>query len=202
MSGRSELNILYGVSAEFAMSRLDDKIHPELNIFVEDREAEIWLREIIASKADETEIIQRVKIIAVGPSNVVKVLGQLASKNKLPQKSLGVIDGDKESGEGCISLPGKDAPEIIVYNGLKDNNWPYLPERFGIGAGSLFNYLEEAMLEPQHHKWNEKVGDRILKSSTSVWETLANQWCKSCLQEKDRKVIINSIKELLSYNGY
>jgi predicted ATPase len=202
LPGKSELNILYGISSEFAMSRLDDKVHPELNIFVEDKEAEIWLREIIASKDDGAEILQRIKIIAVGPSNVVKMLGELANKDKLPQKSFGIIDGDKEAGEGCISLPGEEAPEIVVYNDLKDANWLHLSERFGIGAGSLFNYLEEAMLEPEHHKWNEKIGDKILRSATSVWEIIANQWCKACLKEQERSLILNSINDLLSKNGY
>jgi predicted ATPase len=202
LSGKSELNILYGISAEFAMSRLDDKVHPELNIFVEDREAEIWLREIIASKEDGADILQRIKIIAVGPSNVVKMLGELAYKDKLPQKSFGILDGDKEGGEGCLSLPGEEAPEIVVYNDLKQANWPNISERFGIGAGSLFNYLEEAMLEPDHHKWNERVGDKILRSATSVWEILANQWCKSSLTEEDRNLIINNLNDLLSNNGF
>ncbi len=179
------------------MSRLDDKVHPELNIFVEDREAEILLREIIASKEDGADILQRIKMIAVGPSNVVEMLGELAYKDKLPQKSFGILDGDKEGGEGCLSLPGKEAPEFVVYNDLKEANWPNLSERFGIGAGRLFTYLEEAMLEPDHHKWNEIVGDKILRSATSVWEILANQWCKACLKEPDRSLIVNTLNELL-----
>jgi len=197
LPGKSELNILYGISAEFAMSRLDDKVHPELNIFVEDREAEILLREIIACKEDGADILQRIKMIAVGPSNVVEMLGELAYKDKLPQKSFGILDGDKEGGKECLSLPGKEAPEIVVYNELKEANWPNLSERFGIGAGRLFTYLEEAMLEPDHHKWNEKVGDKILRSATSVWEILANQWCKACLKESDRSLIVNTLNELL-----
>ncbi|MEN8217270.1 MAG: hypothetical protein ABFS56_13060 [Pseudomonadota bacterium] len=58
------------------------------------------------------------------------------------------------------------------------------------------------MLEPDHHKWNERVGDKILRSATSVWEILANQWCKACLKEQDRSLIINRLNELLSKNGY
>jgi hypothetical protein len=202
LSGKSELNILYGISAEFAMSRLDDKVHPELNIFVEDKEAEILLREIIACQEDGAEILQRIKIIAVGPSNVVKMLGKLANRDKLPQKSFGILDGDKEGGEGCLALPGNEAPEIVVYQDLKAANWPHISERFGIGAGRLFNYLEETMLEPNHHKWNEKVGDKILRSASSVWKILANQWCKVCLKEVDRNLIINTFNDLLSKNGY
>jgi hypothetical protein len=49
------------------------------------------------------------------------------------------------------------------------------------------------MLEPDHHKWNAKVGDQILKSSASVWEVLANEWCKSCLDPIARKAIGDAI---------
>ena len=62
------------------------------------------------------------------------------------------------------------APEIIVFEQLRDMNWPNLQDRFGIGAGRLFDYLQDAMRDPDHHKWAELVGDRILKSASSVWE--------------------------------
>jgi predicted ATPase len=41
-------NVLYGASPEFSLTKLDDIVHPEAFIFVEDRVAEVWLREIIA----------------------------------------------------------------------------------------------------------------------------------------------------------
>ena len=45
LTGPQGLNVVYGVSPEFAMSRLDDEVHPDAHVFVEDREAEILLRE-------------------------------------------------------------------------------------------------------------------------------------------------------------
>ena len=198
LSGRSSLEVLYGISPEFAMSRLDDMVHPELNIFVEDRESEILLREIIVSEEDGADILPRVAITAAGPANVIQILGGLAYENKLPQKSLAVVDGDKEAGKGCIRLPGEEAPEVVVFRELQNKNWHHLPDRFGIGAGRLFDYLEDAMRNPDHHQWNSKVGDRVLKSSTSVWELLANQWCKSCLNQASRKAITDRIEELLN----
>ena len=49
------------------------------------------------------------------------------------------------------------------------------------------------MLEPDHHKWNAMVGDQILKSSVSVWEVLANEWCRSCLAPANRKALADAI---------
>jgi hypothetical protein len=69
-----------------------------------------------------------------------------------------------------------------------------LPNRFGVGAGTLLTALEDAMLEPDHHRWNAKVGDQVLKSSTSVWEILATEWCKSCLNPEDRKSLAEELE--------
>ena len=71
MTGPQGLNVVYGVSPEFAMSRMDDEVHPEAYVFVEDREAEIWLREILASSEDTSEVLHKIQINPVGPSNVV-----------------------------------------------------------------------------------------------------------------------------------
>ncbi|BAZ29432.1 hypothetical protein NIES4074_18780 [Cylindrospermum sp. NIES-4074] len=198
LPGTSGTNIVYGATPEFALSHLDEKTHPELFVFVEDREAEIFLREILASNSDSAELLTRLAIIPVGPSNVVQIMGDLAKNNKLPYKSIAVLDGDKGSNGSCLNLPGTEAPERVVFNDLKQLGWPELTARFGIGAGSLHTYLEDSMLEPKHHKWTSMVGDRVIKSSTSVWETLVNQWCKSCLNDQVREDLFREIADAIS----
>ena len=198
LGGPQGLNVVYGVSPEFAMSRMDDEIHPDAYIFVEDREAEIWLREILASSEDTSELLHRVRISAVGPSNVVGLLGSLGQTGKLPYRSVSVIDGDHDD-INCLKLPGTMAPERVVFNDLKVNDWPSLPERFGIGAGSLITALQDATLQPDHHRWTTHVGDQVHKSSTSVWEILANQWCKSCLSPEDRTHLANGIRAVADH---
>jgi hypothetical protein len=83
-------------------------------------------------------------------------MGVLGAEGRLlnPEK-LAVLDGDKGSSKGCIMLPGTSAPEIVVYNELKAKNWADLPERIGVGAGTLFADLEDIMTDPDHHKWNK-----------------------------------------------
>jgi hypothetical protein len=186
------LSVVYGVSAEFAMSRLDDEVHPEAHVFVDDREAEILLREILASSEESGKLLHRIAIDPVGPANVVAMLGTLGRAGKLPHRSAAVIDGDHLD-PTCLALPGTVAPERMVYSDLKGKGWPNLSQRFGIGAGTLLTALEDAMLEPDHHKWNSRVGDQILKSSVSVWEVLANEWCRSCLDSLARKSLAEAI---------
>jgi hypothetical protein len=196
LPGPQGLSIVYGVSPEFAMSRLDDEVHPDAHIFVEDRNAQIWLREILASSSRTSELLRRVEINPVGPVNVVGMLGTLGKSGKLPYKSLAITDGDHRHSD-CQALPGGLAPERVVFNGLKAANWMNLSDRFGIGAGSLFTILDDALLEPDHHKWPSMVGDQVMKSAASVWEILCTEWCKSCLEPGARDDIALAISTLI-----
>ena len=81
---------------------------------------------------------------------------------------------------------------------MRVRNWGDLPERFGVGAGELFNALEDAMLEPDHHIWTRSVGDRVRRSANSVWETLAAEWCRTCLDATDRQRVVAAIAEALA----
>ncbi|WP_081656598.1 ATP-dependent nuclease [Brevibacillus thermoruber] len=191
------INVVYGISPEFAMSRLDEDDQPELQLFVEDKSSEVMIREIIRSTDITDDIIRRLSFIDVGPANVVRLLGALAINKKLPYKALGVLDGDCDESPGCIKLPGDSAPEIVVFKGLKEKNWGNLPERFGMGAGNLFTVLEEVMLEPDHHTWTRIVGDKLRTSSNSVWETMVKEWVQICLADDYKESICTVIKDML-----
>jgi hypothetical protein len=188
---------LYGASPEFALTRLDEFVHPEVFVYVEDRRAEVWVREIIARHPAGQTVISRIKVSPVGPANVVAMMGKLASDGKLPKPGIGVLDGDQQDSHGCVRLPGNEAPQRVVFLGLRERNWGNLHERFGIGAGDLHTYLEDALLNADFHRWPSLVGDRILKSSTSVWETMATEWCRECLTEAERNAVVGAIQGIL-----
>lgn len=193
-------NVVYGASPEFSLTKLDDISHPEAFLYTEDIFASIWAREILAAHPEGADILSHIKLTPVGSANVVAVMGNLASEGKLPQPGLGILDGDQDSKKGCINLPGKRAPEQVVFNGLREKNWGQLSNRFGIGAGSLHSYLEDAMLNEDFHIWPERVGDKILKSKTSVWETMTTEWCRTCLSEETREAFASSVKSILPNN--
>jgi len=193
----STLNVVYGVTPEFALSRIDDEVHHELIVFVEDREAVAMLREMIAADSRGSEIIGRVHIEAVGPSNVVALLDDLGKKGKLPyKKTLAIRDGDKRE-PGQVALPGAEAPEKVVMQDLKTQNWSGLETRIGIGAGRLYGILDDVLLSPEHHDWTTKIGDQILKSGAGVWEVLVNQWCKLGFREDERKLVVDQVADSL-----
>lgn len=190
-------SIIYGASPEFSLTKLDDITHPEAFIYVEDLLAEIWVREILATHAEGGDLLSHLKISAVGPANVVAMMGSLALAGKLPQPGLGVLDGDQELKPGCVKLPGAQAPEQVVFTGLRQHNWGLLHERFGIGAGGLHAIFEDVMLNPEFHLWPELIGNRIIKSKTSVWETMVTEWCRICLDPNERDAFANAVKNVL-----
>jgi predicted ATPase len=197
LPGTQGINVIYGVTVEFAMNRIDENIRPELIVYVEDIESGVMLREILTKRGDPDELISRIKIIPVGASNVVQMLGRLGVQKRLPHKSIAFLDADAELTEGCALLPGISSPEEYVFKALRDINWLNLIHRFGIGAGSLHGYLEDAMRTPDHHLWTTLVGDRVLKSAASVWDTLVHEWATTILSDEEQQRIITVIKNAL-----
>ena len=190
-------NVIYGASPEFALSKLDDVVHPEGFLYVEDRRSATWLREILAQHGEGSDLLSRVGIRPVGPANVVQVMGNLAVTEKLDYPGLGVLDGDMDIAQGCFGLPGTKAPEQVVFTDLQAAGWPNMSERFGIGAGNLLTYLEDAMLNADFRKWPALVGDRVTKSATSVWELLATEWCRECLSEDYLQELVDTVIDML-----
>lgn len=73
-----------------------------------------------------------------------------------------------------------------------------LDERFGIGAGVLFQYLDSSMLDPDHHNWTTYVGDRVKKSKDTVWSIMVEEWCKQCLDNLTAEQFIEAISNRLT----
>ena len=192
-------DIVYGVSSQYALSTIDEQNHPELYVHLEDNEAITFFWEIL--KLDSTrynEYLKKIATRAVGGCNVVSTLSNLAKENKLPYRSISIVDGDKRNEHpNCLSLPGDEAPEKMVFKDLKKLEWRKLDERFGIGAGALFQYLDDAMLLPNHHHWTTYVGDKIKKSKSTVWNIMVEEWCKQCLPREAAQKFISSIAEKL-----
>jgi len=190
-----EVKVFTGATTEFALSRLDDVQYPELNIFVEDREAETWLCKILSTQAEGRLLLSRSRVLPAGPASTVKVLGMLGMKESLPYRSASVLDGDESTPAGCGKLPGDVAPEVKVFQDLKAKNWAKLDEAFNVGAGELFGILDDAMREPDHHLWTTLVGNRVVRSKHSVWETMCDQWVRHCLAPAEYADLFRVLKE-------
>ena len=196
---QNEKDILYGVSAEFALSSMDENLHPELYVFVEDEEAETIINEIIKKTDSTGNILKQISVRPIGSYSVVDAVAGVIRTGKLPYKGLAIVDGDKigECKNGCIGLPGTEAPERKIMGDLKAIGWQNLDNRFGIGAGTLFKILNDSTLTPDHHGWTTYIGDRIKQSKSYVWSVMVEEWCKQCLSCEEQQRIYKAIEEKL-----
>ena len=178
--------IITGISSKYALSTIDDNQHPEQIVYMEDEEAVTLFLEILKRDSEKyPKYLQKLLIKPVGSFSIVRILDKLSKEKKLPFPGFGVVDGDKKGDcPECLSLPGELAPEMLVFKGLKDKQWNRLDERMGIGAGRLFSYLDDTILQPDHHDWTTYLGDRIKKSKDVVWSIMVEEWCNQCLDEE------------------
>lgn len=193
-------DILYEVSTEYALSTIDDIAHPELHVYLEDSEAVALFWEIMRSQRsnDYNEYCKKIKTTAVGSCSIVDTLNSLGKDDKLPVNSLSIIDGDKKTEfPNCLALPGEYAPERQVMLDLKATNWNGLSERFGVGAGTLFSILDNAILLPDHHEWTTYVGDKIMQSKDAVWSILIKVWVSNCLNAQSASAFAQAIDDAL-----
>jgi hypothetical protein len=188
-------NIQYGVSTNYAMGLIDDERHPDLFIYVEDREAKILVQEMLRQES----IFSRIDIIEVGDVEVVKTMGKLCRNKKLPNRGIAILDGDAghDANGNCLYLPSDRAPEKLVFEDLKARGWSNLDERFGMGAGSLFSIFDDALTKPDHHEIAVYIGDHVSKGKDYVWSVFAEEWCKQCLSPADRDRIVSAVKDIL-----
>jgi predicted ATPase len=195
------INVITGASSDFALSRIDEAPHPELSVFVEDRQSADWLGKILSTTTEGRTVLSRSRILPAGPANVIKILGNLGAADKLHYRSASVLDGDEEAPTGCAKLPGEHAPEIQVFSDLKAIKWNGLDTAFNVGAGELFGWLDDAMREPDHHLWTTLVGNWVVRSRHSVWETMCDQWVRQCLKQTEFAAIYDVLKERLDRVG-
>jgi predicted ATPase len=188
-------NIQYGVSTNYAMGLIDDERHPDLFIYVEDREAKILVQEMLRQES----IFSRIDIIEVGDVEVVKTMGKLCRNKKLPNRGIAILDGDAgpDANSNCLYLPSDKAPEKLVFEDLKAKEWSNLDKRFGMGAGQLFSIFGDALTKPDHHEIASYIGDRVSKSKDYVWSVFVEEWCKQCLSPNDRESIVLAVKDIL-----
>jgi predicted ATPase len=190
MDGSAGKQIIKGVSPEFAMTKMDEDPHPEADIYTEDIRSADLLREIIISQ--DRDLIGRVQFVPFGAASVGRALGQML--NNFPRPSLVFLDGDQSSSVGCFLLPGGDAPERVVFEGLLTKNWSGVAERLSRSPSDVIDACTSAMTLAAHHDWVRYAADRLVVGSNVLWQSLCSEWSKQCMKEAEAKTIVDSIK--------
>lgn len=194
--GRKE--VVYGVTPEYALSLMDDELHPELTIYCEDAESQ-YVIEAIVTHIDAS-ILRRVRIVQVGPAGTVRTLGQLTAEGRLPTQGIGVLDADQSPAPGCFVMPGSGSPERSAFTGLTDDQWGSVAERLGVRHGDLLDAVEDAKLLENPHTWAARTAERLHAGmrARKVWEAVADVWVTDALDQADASVFALQIAGHLS----
>jgi hypothetical protein len=96
--------IIYGVSPEFAMTKMDDIAQPECDLYVEDVRAQAMLTEILV--AHSPELVERCQIIPYGAASVGQALGQMVVQSQIPA-SIASFFGWRSSRFSRLSAPSR-----------------------------------------------------------------------------------------------
>lgn len=195
MDGSGGKQAITGVSPEFAMTKMDDDSYPEADIYVEDPRAESLLREILI-RADR-ELVSRMRFIPFGAASVGRALGQMVIGNRFPRPSSVFLDGDQEPAPGCSILPGGDAPERVVFEGLYTNNWGDLHNRVGRSPSEVIDVCISAMTLNDHHEWVKSAADKLVVGGEILWQALCAAWAQTCLGEDTCIEIADKIRSKL-----
>ena len=179
--------IIYGVSPEFAMTKMDDVPQPECDLYVEDLRAQALLTEILVEHA--RELVERCQVIPYGAASVGQALGQMVERHRFPRPSRVFLDGDQASSPGCVNLPGDDAPERVVFESLKAVNWQGIAERVGRPFAEVADACGRAMTITDHHVWVNEAGNKLILRGDILWQAMCSEWAKRLAPQEAAKVV-------------
>lgn len=188
--------IIYGVSPEFAMSKMDDVPYFECDLYVEDREAELMLIEILVAHAGGDAM--RCQTIPFGAASVGQALGQMVAEGRFPRPSCVFLDGDQGPARGCVNLPGDDAPERVVFEALRERRWENIDARTGRPYAAVADACARAMSRTDHHEWIEHAATRLTLAGTTLWQAMCAEWATRCLSREEAERITQPVTDALS----
>lgn len=187
-------SVVSGVSPQFAMTKMDDDVYPECDLYVEDAAAKVLLEEILAFHGKE--VFSRCAIVPFGTANVGHALGQMVAQNRFPRPSRVFLDGDGAVADGCVLLPGSDAPERVVFNSLKPKKFAETWSHIARDIDLVQDACTTAMTLADHHEWVRAAAIKLMCNSDTLWHALCIEWAKRLSIEEAAK-IVNPIRDAL-----
>jgi len=191
--------IVYGVSPDFAMSKMDDQPHFECDLYVEDPRAATLLMEILTAHAPH--LVRRCQITAYGASSVGRSLGIMAAQKRWPRPTCVFLDADVEAAPGCTNLPGTSAPEIEVFNAISKKGWTGVAARTGRQYSDVADACLQAMILDDHHEWVRFAATKLLLSGDTLWQAMCAEWATTCLPAQEATIIRLPIEDVLVNSG-
>lgn len=188
--------LITGVSPDFAMTQMDDELHPEADIYVEDERSKTVLEELLVLY--KKELLPRCCIMPYGAASVGQALGTMVKNGRFQRPSLVFLDSDQELADGCLLLPGDDAPERLVFEGLREKQWIDVAERINRPHSELVDEAERAMTLADHHEWVRSVADKLIIGGNILFRALVISWVKHCVPKEVAMPLIERVENVLS----
>jgi hypothetical protein len=117
--------------------------------------------------------------------------------NRFPRPTRVFLDGDQPQTTGCVILPGGDAPERVIFEGLKEKDWPNVAVRVGRSHSSLVDACARAMTVDDHHEWIRLAADELVLGGQILWQALCAIWAKECLSGTEARKTLDPLQEAL-----
>jgi predicted ATPase len=188
--------VVYGVSPEFAMTKMDDVQHSECDLYVEDGAARTMLAEILVEA--NADLLPRSRIISFGAASVGRALGEMVKGNRFPRPSRVFLDGDQAPATGCSILPGDDAPERVIFGALQQRGWEGIAKRCGREYARVADACERAMATPDHHQWTTLAASPLFLTTENLWQPMCAEWASQCLDSAEAEAVAQIVEDALS----
>lgn len=195
LDAQGSKTVISGISPQFAMTKMDDDVHPECDVYVEDAAAQIMVEEILARHGKDVFI--RCAFVPYGAANVGGSLGQMVDKNYFKRPSVVFIDGDSSPSPGCVQLPGADAPEQVVFKALKTKAWGHLWTRIGRDTSVVEDACTSAMTLNDHHDWVRVAANQMRCGGEPLWRAMCAEWAAETLPVHEAEKIVKPIVDAL-----
>jgi predicted ATPase len=194
LESKTEKELVYGISPDFAMTKMDDDVHPECDLYVEDEAAKTMLEELLAAKGKE--LFMRCTVVPFGASNVGYALGQMVDGGRFRRPTAVFLDGDNATGPGCTLLPGGDAPERVVFKSLRAVSWGDVWTRVGRDTSSVDDACSSAMLLTDHHDWVSFAANQLRCGGGTLWQAMCAEWAKR-FPNNEAQTVLNAVTDAL-----
>jgi predicted ATPase len=191
--GMAGKQVVRGVSPEFALSKMDEDLHPEADVYVEDDEARILIEEILSNS--DRDLLTRVVVTPYGASSVGRALGQMVEGNRFSRPTVVFLDGDQDTVPGCHTIPGDDAPERMVFTALADRNWQDVAGRINRSHANLVDTCQTAVTIPDHHDWIQSVADALVIGGNDLWRAMCISYVQHCLDEAATEAVTTAVRD-------
>ena len=192
---------IVGVSPAFAMTKMDDEVHPEADVYTEDERSATMVNEVVAFSR-QRDLILKYQIIPYGAANVGRALGQMAKERRFPRPSVVFMDGDQMESEGCLLLPGEDAPERVVFEALVaggvEGGVAGVASRLSRSPADVADACRAATLVNDHHEWVRYAADRLAVPGNVLWQGMCAEWAQRCLSDDDVNQLGDAVFEAIA----